>query len=195
MKKPIIPKKQKKQNLQNKKRAKRINNENQVQHVIKEEKTSLNKFWFLLLASIIFAYFMPDQIAYSKYGVGILLFLMLAVLPYSISKIMKSFYGEGEITSLCVLLLPLFFLGTSVFYQLYKEEKELKLHGKVTKCFVIDRKKVSGKSYYNIYCNYFVDGKEFTANDSENTIEYKIGDTLELTYNKKFPRSHRINLE
>ena len=165
---------------------------------IKEEKTVSNKVWgILLVVCLVFLFFIPREIAYPANRNDIIISLLIVVfLPFLVYTIVKPFDEKGIITTLSCVFFPLVFGLIFSFFQEYQEEKELQLHGIITKCFVINRKMASKGGFYNIECKYFADGKEFiTYFHSEMRIEYSIGDTLELTYNKDFPLMYKINLE
>ena len=110
---------------------------------------------------------------------------------------MKSFYGEGLRTTLGFIFIPMILALTSAFLNDYRKEKALSENGQFTECFVISREQeIDDHRYYYIQCEYFVDGRRYTTSShDEEYIEYKIGDTLKLKYNKEFPKMYEIYLE
>lgn len=160
-----------------------------------EEKYT-NKLWiFATILLIVFIYFMPNEIAYPKYKYfsWIILLLILGVLPFLIYKIIKSSnrnYNSTKITGLCAL--SILIVGpTSGIVQKYRENEELKVNGIETVCIVLDRK--SSKNDWLINCKYYVEKEEFITyyhTDEEN--KYRIGDTIQLIYNREFPRMYKI---
>jgi hypothetical protein len=160
------------------------------------DKKYTNKLWiFATILLIVFIYFMPNEIAYPKYKYlsWIILLLILGVLPFLIYKIIKSSkrnYNSTKITGLCAL--SILIVGpTSGIIQKYRENEELKVNGIETVCIVLDRK--SSKNDWLINCKYYVKKKEFITyyhTDEENI--YKIGDTIQLIYNREFPRMYKI---
>ena len=138
---------------------------------------------------------MPNEMAYPKYKYlsWIIFLLILGVLPYLVYKIIKTSnrnYNSTKVTGLCAL--SILIVGpTSGIVQNYRENEELKVNGKETVCIVVDRK--SSKNDWLINCKYYVENKEFITyyhTDEEN--KYRIGDTIQLIYNREFPRMYKI---
>jgi hypothetical protein len=165
--------------------------------LIKNEKNKSNPFWdIFLFVFLIFLYFIPKEIAYPKYKyIDWLVFILLLLVPYLVSKtsISSKFnknytnYGIGLISFLIVV-------PTFIVVQNYREKKELAEKGKITRCYVMDRKK--SKNDWLINCKYYVDNFEYITyyhTDEENKA--RIGDALKITYNKEYPRMYKIEFE
>tara|TARA_R110002126_G_scaffold191394_2_gene339597 strand:+ start:49902 stop:50447 length:546 start_codon:yes stop_codon:yes gene_type:complete len=165
--------------------------------LIKNKTNKSNPFWdIFLLAFLIFLYFIPKEIAYPKYKhIDWLIIILLLLVPYLVSKasISSKFnknytnYGIGLISFLIVV-------PTFIVVQNYREKKELAENGKISRCYVIDRKK--SKNDWLINCKYYVDNFEYITyyhTDEENKV--RIGDTLKITYNKEYPRMYKIEFE
>lgn len=161
----------------------------------KQKRTIIYKFIFLSFF-LIFLYFVPKEITYPKHKAlnWFIFILVFLILPFIIFNITKSINQEiSLIKSLGICALSILIVGpTFGLFQQYREEKELKINGKTTKCIVIDRKK--SKNSWLINCQYFVNKREFTTyyhTDEKN--KYQIGDTIELVYDKEFPRMYKIS--
>ena len=165
--------------------------------LIKNEKIKSNPFWdIFLFVFLIFLYLIPKEIAYPKYKfIDWLIFILLLLVPYLVSKtsisskLNKNYtnYGIGLISFLIVV-------PTFIVVQTYREKKELAENGKITNCYVIDRKK--SKNDWLINCKYNVDNLEYITyyhTDEEN--KSRIGDTLKITYNKEYPRMYKMKFK
>lgn len=160
------------------------------------EEKQTNKLWiFGTILLIVFIYFIPNEIAYPKYKYlsWIIALLIFGVLPYLVYKIIKTSnrnYNSTKVFGLCAL--SILIVGpTSAIVQNYRENIELKVNGKVTECIVIDRK--SSKNDWLINCKYQVKNIEFiTYYHTDEKNKYRIGDTIQLIYNKEFPRMYKI---
>ena len=165
-------------------------------NTLKKDKHISATFWFVvLLAFLVFLFFTPREIRDSEYNPSGLMMIFI-ILWFLVFKIMKPLYGYSIITILSITFLPIIFVSMSIMFHIYQKEKELLLHGKTTKCFVY-YKTASGKKNESwlIKCKYFVDGVEFIASSDDKKNKYKVGDTLELVYNKEFPRMYQVNFE
>lgn len=165
-------------------------------NIFEKENNILNKIWVVFLIIIlVFIYFIPKEILYPKYKyidwiVGILIFI---ILPYLVIKTLESINYKTYRTKLIgICALSVLIVGpTFGIFQKYREEIELKESGKITQCYVIDRKK--SKNDWLINCKYIVNNSEYVTyyeTDEENTT--KIGDTLKITYNEEYPRMYKI---
>lgn len=168
-------------------------------NTIDEEINISNKFWIvLLIALLFFLYFIPKEIAYPKYKIldWILLILILILLPYLVFKTLESINYKTYPTKLIgICALSILIVGPTVgIFQNYRKEKELNEKGKITECYVFDKKK--SKNDWLINCKYVVNNSEYITyyeTDEKNTS--KIGDTLKIIYNKEFPRMYKIVFE
>ena len=168
-------------------------------NIIEKTKNIRSKIWSSLLVSLLFfIYFIPKEILYPKYKyidwiVGI---LILIILPYFVIKLMYSINYKINSTKLYgICALSILIVGpTFGIFQNYREKKELEKKGKITECYVIDRKK--SKNDWLINCKYYVDNSEFVTyyhTDEENALS--IGDTLKISYNKEYPRMYNIEFQ
>lgn len=168
-------------------------------NLTKKGNNDLSKFWFaLLVVFLIFIYFIPKEIAYPKYKSldWVVFVLIFMAFPYLVFKIIKSTKQNTSLNkTFGICALSILIVGpTFGVFQKYREEKVLKLNGKVTECFVVDRKK--SKNNWLINCKYFIKNVEFTTyyhTDVKN--KYQIGDTIKLIYNKEFPRMYKIDFK
>ncbi|WP_338761449.1 hypothetical protein WAF17_15525 [Bernardetia sp. ABR2-2B] len=180
-----------------KKRVKKYS-PNLVKLETKKEKMTSSKVWsILLLVCLVFLFFLPREIAYPESRNDIVMsFFIVVVIPFLVYKIVIPFDEEGIVTTfICLVSTIIFGFAIAQFHD-YQKEKELRMHGVKTKCFVIDRKMTYKGGSYDIKCKYLVNGKEIkTYFHNEGKNEYKVGNTLELVYNKEFPKMYRINIE
>jgi len=167
--------------------------------LIEKENKSSTKYWLVLLMMLlIFIYFIPKEIEYPKYNFlnwfGFVLIFM--ILPYFVFKVVKSINQyTSSIKTYGICALSILIVGpTHAIFGEYRQEKELKINGKVTKSVVIDRKK--SKNDWLINCKYYVNKAEFvTYYHTDEKNKYRIGDTIELVYNKEFPRMYKIDFQ
>ena len=160
------------------------------------EEKDTNKLWiFGTILFLIFIYFMPNEIAYPKYKylVWVVFLLIFVVLPYLVYKIIKTSkrnFSSIKVNGLCAL--SILIVGpTYAIFQNYRENGELKVNGKINVCIVIDRK--PSKNEWLINCKYQVENTEFiTYYHTDEKNKYRIGDTMKLVYNRKFPRMYKI---
>ena len=168
-------------------------------NIVEKANNTPSKLWYILLVALLFfIYFIPKEILYPKYKyldwiVGILIFI---VLPYLVIKVLDSINYKTYPTKLCgICALSILIVGpTFGIFQNYCEKKELTEKGKITECYVIDRKK--SKNDWLINCKYNVDNLEYITyyhTDKENTS--RIGDTLKIKYNKEYPRMYKIEFQ
>lgn len=112
---------------------------------IKNENRKSNPFWDLfLLFFLIFLYFIPKEIAYPKYKYidWLIFFLLFLILPYLVSKTIISTKFNKKYTNYGIALISIFIVvPTFLFVQNYRKKNELAEKGKITECYVIDRKK------------------------------------------------------
>ena len=165
--------------------------------LIKNEKNKSNPFWdIFLFVFLIILYFIPKEIVYPKYKyIDWLVIILLLLVPYLVSKtsISSKFnknytnYGIGLISFLIVV-------PTFIVVQHFREKKELAEKGKITMCYVMDRKK--SKNDWLINCKYYVDNFEYvTYYETDEENKARIGDTLKITYNKEYPRMYKLEFE
>ena len=168
-------------------------------HLIESENKSSTKYWLMLLMLLlVFIYFIPKEIEYPKYKsftwFGFVLIFM--ILPYFVFKVVKSINkNTSSIKTYGICALSILIVGpTHAIFGEYRQEKELKINGKVAKSVVVDRKK--SKNDWLINCKYYVNKTEFvTYYHTDEKNKYRIGDTIELIYNKEFPRMYKIDFQ
>lgn len=167
-------------------------------NIIKRNDIS-SKFWFvLLIALLVFIYFIPKEILYPKYKYldWIVFPLIFILLPYLVLKTLESINYKTYPTKLIgICSLSILIVGpTFGFFQKFREENELKTNGKITECYVVDRKK--SKNDWLINCKYIVNNSQYITyyhTDEEKTTS--IGDTLKIIYNKEYPRMYKIEFQ
>jgi glucan phosphoethanolaminetransferase (alkaline phosphatase superfamily) len=168
-------------------------------HLIESENKSSTKYWLvLLLLLLVFIYFIPKEIEYPKYKsltwFGFVLIFM--ILPYFVFKVVKSINKyTSSIKTYGICALSILIVGpTHAIFGEYRQEKELEINGNVTKCVVVDRKK--SKNDWLINCKYYANNAEFvTYYHTDEKNKYRIGDTIQLIYNKDFPRMYKIDFQ
>ena len=162
---------------------------------MKEKKSKI--LWIgLTILLLISIYFIPKEIAYPKYKflVWFVFILIFGVLPYFVYKVIKTSnlnFSSNKVIGICAL--SILIVGpTSAIFQNYRENKALKINGKVTQCIVVDKKK--SKNDWLINCKYKVKNSEFMTyyHTDEKNIN-RIGDTLKLIYDEEFPRMYKID--
>ncbi len=161
------------------------------------EEKKANIIWIgLTILLLIFIYFMPKEIVYPKYTylLWLVFILIFGVLPYFVYNVIKTSnqnFSSIKVKGICAL--SILIVGpTSAIFQNYRETEALRIHGKVTECIVVDRKK--SKNNWLINCKYHVKNSEFmTYYHTDEKDIYRIGDTLNLIYNEEFPRMYKID--
>lgn len=147
----------------------------------------------VLIAELLYIYFMPWGMIYSDYdvveGVSIILtFLMIfGLIPYTIFITVKSFGGSSNMYAILPFLSILITGPTFGLYHDYIARVELKEKGTWTKGVVTDDHWHRGT--HNIKCAFIHNGMQYkTSYLSDNKNIYKVGDTLDIIYSKEYPK-------
>jgi hypothetical protein len=166
--------------------------------IVRKDKSSTKIWLVLLLILLVFIYFLPKEIGYPKYKIltwfGFVLIFM--ILPYFVFKAVRSINQNTSLNKTCgICALSILIVGpTHAIFGEYRQDKELKINGMVTECIVVDRKK--SKNDWLINCKYYANNAEFvTYYHTDEKNKYRIGDTIELIYNKEFPRMYKIDFK
>ena len=155
----------------------------------------------LLIASLIFVYFIPRAIIYPDYKIiGWLQFvLILFIVPLfvfttlvSFTKLVKLSAGIAAVTTLTVGL-------TFGLLQSYREKLELNRYGVWTKAIVIARKHPGNRNSnakWMIKCSYVANNHTYETlyHDDINDV-HPMGDTIKIIYSSQFPKIYALDYE
>jgi hypothetical protein len=157
--------------------------------------------WALLIAVLLFLYFIPDAIQYSDYRIirYINIPLIWGFIPLSI---IASFYLDQQKIKGSYIIFAVFaaFLITSVFGVIRSDKRSdyLNAHGIHAKAIVSDQLfSYRGISRHRqIRCRYMPGNlSRQTYYFTDDKTIYKVGDTLDIVYNKDYPRMYNIDMK
>lgn len=120
----------------------------------------------------------------------VVLYLLLLQFSFNVRDVHPKLVRRG-ITAASIAI----FLLSYVFFQQFKKENDLALHGQMTKGIVYkkwyDDDKKNPK--WLLRCNYIVDGTSFsTFSETDKENKYRIGDTLTVIYSTRYPQNSII---
>lgn len=143
-----------------------------------------------------------DKIVYSRgslayipfiiivFAQPVVLYLLLLQFSFNVRDVHPKLIMRG-ITAASIAI----FLLSYLFFQQFRKENDLALHGQTTKGIVYkkwyDDDKKNPK--WLLRCNYIVDGTSFsTFSETDKENKYRIGDTLTVIYSTRYPQNSII---
>jgi hypothetical protein len=155
--------------------------------------------WVLLIATLVFLYFIPDAIRYSDYRIirYIPFPLIAGLIPF---LIVTSFYlDERKMKAGYIIIAVLTAFIICVAFNIIQNNKETDylntygIHGKA----IVSNQKIDYRSnsiHGQSRCTFTVNGRRYeTLYFIDDKKIYKIGDTLDILYNQDYPKMYKLD--
>ena len=155
--------------------------------------------WVLLIATLVFLYFIPNAIQYSDYRLirYIPLPLIAGFIPFLI--VVGFYLDERKIKAKYIIAAVLTAFVIGIAFNFIQDDKETDylntygIHGKA----IVSNQKIDYRSnpvHYRSRCTFTVNGHRYeTFYFIDDKKIYKVGDTLDILYNKDHPNMYRLD--
>lgn len=161
----------------------------------KRLKDSLLMALILLLA---FSFFTPRAVEYSdtrfiRFIPGLINFIAIPVIAVALLRLRKGIFKGIFILYGFLIYVAVSIVSISINYS--ASSNDLKADGVPAKAVITDveQRTTTFQHYWQIYFSYSVNNRTYEEKFRRDKMPaYKAGDTLELIYNKSFPRMYRL---